>query len=151
MTIMSDEIADAIKKNLSQSIGEALQAELAELERLRKLEIEYKKLLEAKIKLQAEYAIATTALNKHAEMDAKLEALAVRERDLKVTLAESRAVAAEQRAMDIKELVGLVFRNPVTTRVMTGNLPGGVVPGMNGNGSYSSSVPVNTNESVTTS
>lgn len=151
MTIMSDEIADAIKKNLSQSIGEALQAELAELERLRKLEVEYKKLMDIKIKLQADYAVATTALNKHIEMDAKLEALAVRERDLRVIIAEFKQGAAEQRAMDIKELVSLVFRNPVTTRVMSGSLPGGVVPGMNGNQAYSSSVPVNTTESETTS
>ena len=125
MDINSD-IEDAIKKNLPAAVGEALQSELAELKRLRSVEETLKELREAFGALKTHNSVLQTKVQRDEDYLVALRVLEERERNLKVVIAESRANNAETRVGDMKELIGMLFKGPLITKTLTGNLPAGV-------------------------
>ncbi len=112
---LSTEIQEAIKKNLSGMVATELQQYIAQAEEdKRKLTDLQSGLVEKNLKItsQAREIEELKALNNSAAAnDLKSAELQERERNLKVTLAEARVVAAEAAKADIYTLVHGLFRN----------------------------------------
>lgn len=122
---MQKEILESIKKNLPQQVGEALQAELAELAALRDKIVLREQKIQDLNKLASDYRVKAESLadllSKHEEITKRESA--VKERELNAQLNEYKVVAAEERRKDSLELVKLVFRSPVFTKAVSGTIP----------------------------
>jgi hypothetical protein len=124
---LSQDLTDAINKNLSAEVGQTLQKELAripELEAaLRRAEVREK---EQKITIE----VLGKKVDEGAALNAKSDALDALERELllrekKLAIAEavaaSRKAVDDARILDLKEVVGLVFRNQIVRQEMFKN------------------------------
>lgn len=132
--MLHDLIYDAIKKQLPAEVGNALQAELAELERLRQ---EWPKCMQRteeltkKLQVVGELNVLLDGKLKAHEELTKREA-AVKERELRQELRDLEVKLAEARRNDLMGVVQAVFRSPVYREFISEN---GSVPSPQG-GSY---------------
>jgi predicted nuclease with TOPRIM domain len=96
-------------------------ARVEELEvRIKALEKHKTELYDTRDRLKSERDVVTTERN---ELLAKHEEILQRERDIDVTLAVSRAAAAENKAGAIQDLVSSLFRNVEFRRSTFGTTP----------------------------
>jgi hypothetical protein len=132
--MINQDILDTIKKNLPAIAGEMLLSELEELKRLKDIERKWKDQHTEAQNLKHQLDLARTRLDSQAEIDKKLLDIEMREREMKVKLLEKGLEEANKRADAITTLVSQIFRNPVVTKQLTGNIPvstggGGTSPG----------------------
>jgi hypothetical protein len=146
--MLLEDLKEVIRKSLPTAIGEELQSELKELARLRVLHTEHKE-------LSVRYDALTERLAKYQDLDsatAKLasekEAHRIAVSDLRVAIAENAVKEAEKRANVVTDLVGMIFKSPVMTKVTTGNIPVGVGGYGNGAGYVSSQNPLSLTETL---
>lgn len=115
MSKLSNEIQDAIKKNMPNMVATELQEFIARAEK-NNIEVKSAKItidkLNEDIKIKDKTIKNLEAL-KHSStiLDAKEEMLKDQERNLKVILAEAKTKAAESAKADIYTLVHGLFRN----------------------------------------
>jgi hypothetical protein len=146
--MINQDILESIRNNLPAIAGDLILQELEELKELRNIELKWKSESAQKQTLKDEIETYKRKCQTQDEINTKLKDIETRERNLKVLLLEHSLTEAKQRTAAIEQLVSLIFRHPVTTRQITGQMPCGIVPGTNGNIGYAASSPVSTTETV---
>lgn len=140
MTQLTETIADAIKKNLPQQIGEELQKELAELTKLRVQHANQADMIQAYSSEAMDLKVCVSSLEseikKHKAID--LREAEVLRREQQQNFSDFQVAQSEDRRKEMLGLVGMVFRSPVYQTTVSGKVPvpvEGVAPsGSNGYG-----------------
>lgn len=144
---ITKDIEDAIKKSLPAAVGDVLNKELLELKRLRLVENSYEDLKVVNKNLSDRILKLEFNAKTAAELDKQEAMIAEQARNLKVTIAEVNASNAINRVNDMKELVATVFRGPMVTKHLSGNVP--VPVGSTGNAmGFVGTYPINTTETT---
>lgn len=149
--ILEKEVRDAIEKSLPSQVSKVLGEELTALAKLRQAAAGY---LEQTTLMTADIEALRTickeyqaAIKSHGELDVKIKDIAARE--LAMAMTELKAKIADERRIEIKDLVVQLFRSPVRTETFNGNVPvpvTGSLGGMNSMGTtgFVMQSPVNT-------
>jgi hypothetical protein len=146
--LINQDILESIKKNLPAIAGEMVLDELKELKRLREIETSLVKEVEKSYKLGEQLKLHGPLEEKRARLEVRELAVEERERNQEITLLKHALSESNKRADVVTDLVKTIFRNPITTRTMTGQAAGGVIPGMHGNQGFAASVPVSSTETI---
>ena len=146
MKDMTDEINEAIKKNLPAQVGDSLQQELAELKKLRaKSATDDAKIIDlinnvAGWKLEADKM--RDELNAHGKLAEREKA--VEKRELTQSLNDLRVTLSNERRAEVVDLVRTIFRSPITTKSISGTVPvpvEGMHPGSGYSGNPGTVIP----------
>lgn len=129
MNTMEKDLQEAIKKNLPAHVGETLQAEL---ERLKKIEEDYTTLkgtykytsdlsYEKDKEISNLKSVLEGLKEQKENLDAKEAELWKKEKDLelreiRISNEIVKRESAEKNAENMKEVIGIVFKNPVVQR-----------------------------------
>lgn len=122
---MNTEITDAVKRNLPAQVSEVLLGELKELSELRASEVQRKAEIVALQKRLSDSQInnlSVDALTTREKAAADKMAEAVK-KELRIEITELQLKIANERRVEIKELVTALFRSPMRTETVNGMLP----------------------------
>lgn len=147
---LDTEILESIKKNLPEHVGTVLKNELAELERLRKIEKRCEQLEKDNQQMRSMRVTYDDTLKLQSKMDEREKALDARERDMKVAILEIKLEEANKRSEIGKGLVETIFKSPVIMRTLNGSLPVGVGVPYPGGSAVGMTAPANVTETVQT-
>lgn len=120
---VTQEVQDLIRKHLSAQVGETLQGELADLERLRKRDKQTTEQLDSKRatidSMTVSLDVANARLAKHEALDKRLEEIEKRERNHELSIMKAQLENERSNNLRLFELVGVIFRNPVVTETLS--------------------------------
>lgn len=145
---LTKELQEVINKNLPSQFGDVLKSRLTELESIEK---KYEDLRLRHAALFKEDAEKSMKLSQHTSLESKIEALTKQESEvdkklLRLEISELKVQSAEQRNRDLKEVVGMVFKNNVMKYTESGNMPVPISGGPSGCGFVSNATYHKTTE-----
>lgn len=116
MKTLTEQLNEVLKANVSQQLGEQLQARFAELEqkekKLEDLETKYQAALEGKALFEKELASRKAAEATLETANTKLKTAEEKERNLEVSTLKIQLEESNKRSEICRDLVSLVFKNP---------------------------------------
>lgn len=134
---LTQELNDVIKKTLPAHVGNMLAQELAELATLRvtvaSLNAEVS--VSCAINNELKSKLAKMAANEKTDAELAAKITDIEKRELRMELVHMQLKISGERREEIKGLVTQLFRSPMRTEVMNGNMPI-AVPGLTGTGNY---------------
>lgn len=135
-------VRDAILRNLPAQVGEVLQGELQRLKTLEETSAHQAETILARDteirRLNSIVSDQGTKLQQHGILENREKAVALREH--KMDLIDKDLACAELRRTDMFNVMGLIFRSPVTREIIAGTIPVPVA-GMPAGGSYNNPSP----------
>lgn len=124
--MLEKEILELVKKNLPEATASVLKEYIETAE---KLKISFQNLIEQKEELRKEFSELQALKLSQDQLDKKLIALSEKEKELtqreikaEIEKLKHELVCAKERGLDIKELVGILVKNPRSIELMQSNV-----------------------------